>query len=138
MGDVARLPLRFKPKTIRKFEKEHGPIMDNLDINMDNLVWLVQAGNGGCDEDMAEDILETFFDSGGDVIEALVQVVESLTRGGFLPRDLGMGKVIRKQLRVQLETLVNSLEDGSILEQAQETQEEQVDQEETLTEEQRV
>ena len=136
MGDVARLPLRFKPKTIRKFEKEHGPITDNLDINMDNLVWLVQAGNGGCDEDMAEDILETFFDSGGDVIEALVQVVESLTRGVFAegPRD---GESM-KQLRVQLETLVNSLEDGSILEQAQETQEEQVDQEETLTEEQRV
>ena len=69
MGDtvvnlVPRLVLSFKPKNVRAFEKENGPITDNLDATVDKLTKLVQAGNGNCSEETADSILESFLDNG--------------------------------------------------------------------------
>ena len=122
-SNIPRLPLSFKPKTIKAFEKVNGPITDNLDISVDKLTKIIQAGNGNCPEETADDILATFLDGGGDVVEALVQIIEALQRGGFLPRDLAIAQLIRRQVRSQMMKLVGELEkDLDTLEATQESQ----------------
>lgn len=108
---VPRLALSFKPKNVRAFEKENGPITDNLDATVDKLTKLVQAGNGNCSEETADSILESFLDNGGDIIEGIVQVIEALQRGGFLPRDLAIASIMRKQMKSQMMKLGQELEE---------------------------
>lgn len=108
---VPRLALSFKPKNVRTFEKENGPITDNLDATVDKLTKLVQAGNGNCSEETADSILESFLDNGGDIIEGIVQVIEALQRGGFLPRDLAIASIMRKQMKSQMAKLGQELEE---------------------------
>ena len=106
------LQLKFKPRTVRELEKEHGSIMDLFDTNLENLILLIKTGNGGinvCTDEQAEDILETFLENGGDTTEALIQIVEALEKSGFLPRDLALGKVLRLKLEASYKQLKNQL-----------------------------
>lgn len=108
--NVPKLQLKFKPKNIRLFEESNGPVTDLLDASVSKLNKLVSIGNGNCGEDTADDIIEAFFENGGDVIEGVAQVIEALQRGGFLPRDLAIASVMRKQLKNQMLKLGQDLE----------------------------
>lgn len=109
-GKVPKLPLDYKPKNIRNFEDKYGSIFDNLDGSVTNITRLIQAGNGDCDEDTADNILCTFIENGGDVFEALMQIVEALQRGGFLPRDKALAKTLRKRFEKTIEDMVKDAE----------------------------
>ena len=112
--NVPKLPLEFKPKNVRVFEEKSGtPITEMLDESVGKLNKLVSIGNGNCDEDTADGIIETFFDAGGDIIEGIAQVIEALQRGGFLPCDLAIVTIMRKQLKNQMSKLGQDLERGS-------------------------
>lgn len=108
--NIPRLPLSFKPKNIREFEKKHGAITDNLDINIDNLCNLISVANGNCGEDTSEEILDSFLEGGGDVIEALVQITEALEKKGFLPRDLAVSRMVRKTIKTKLKSISEEME----------------------------
>lgn len=107
---MPRLQLKYKPKNIRIYEESNGPVTDLLDASVNNLNKLVCIGNGNCSVEVADDILETFFDNGGDIIEGVAQVIEALQRGGFLPRDLALAKVMRAQMKNQMLKLGQELE----------------------------
>lgn len=95
-----RLPLKFKPKHVKAFEKANNmSIMDAMDADLENITKLIQCGNAMCEEEVADDILETFLDNGGDTIEALMQIMEALQSGGFLPRDLAIVKIMRANVK---------------------------------------
>ena len=110
MSNKPILPLNFKPKYIRQYEEKNGSIFDNLDTKVGNLIEIIKAGNGMCDDETAENILETFLSNGGDVVEALLQIVEKLQGDGFLPRDIALGKAIRTQVEAQLKNVAKDLE----------------------------
>ena len=103
--DKVKLPLRFTPKTVREFEKVNGPITDNLDISIEKLVKLIQAGNNNCTEDIAENILESFLDGGGDVLSALLEVIGALEKGGFFPRNLNLSQKVKEQIDLEMKNL---------------------------------
>lgn len=109
-GKVPKLPLDYKPKNIRNFENKYGSIFDSLDGSVTNITRLIQAGNGDCDEDAADNILCAFIANGGDVFEALMQIVEALQRGGFLPSDKALAKVLRKRFEKTIENMVKETE----------------------------
>ena len=104
-----RLPLKFKPKHVKAYEKVNGSIMDNLDIDLAKLTALIQCGNAMCEEEVADDILETFLDNGGDTVECLMQIVEALQSGGFLPRDLAIAKIMRANVKNTFASLETKL-----------------------------
>lgn len=106
---MATLPLRFKMEHIRTFEKKNGPLLkvintlgsfvdtpkDGEDIQVEEgffeldlnglIVDFVVAGNLGCDVSRAMEIIDDFYDAGGDIKQALEQIIEGL-RKGFFPR----------------------------------------------------
>ena len=108
---MATLPLRFKMKFIRQFEKKNGPllkVMNKLASAVENvkdgeedkvevsdsffdtdinglIVDFVIAGNMGCEEARAEEIVDDFYEAGGDMEQALKQIIEALKKG-FFPR----------------------------------------------------
>lgn len=96
-------------KYIRQFEKKNGPllkVMNKLASAVENvtdgeevevndsffdtdinslIVDFVIAGNMGCEESRAEEIIDDFYEAGGDMEQALKQIIEALKKG-FFPR----------------------------------------------------
>lgn len=120
---IPRLSVKFKPKNVKVYEKEHGSILENISMDINNITELIRVGNGMCTEEVADDMLETFFDNGGDILEAIVQIVEALQNQGFIPRDIALGKVLKKSISLKLKKLAISLEEEMMEEEESQTEE---------------
>ncbi len=90
------LRVKFRSKDVAKFERQNGSIFNAIkdieDYTIDNLVRLVRAGNGHCEEDMAYDIIDEYLDNGGDTFTAFADIMKALEDGGFFPRNVGIGQ----------------------------------------------
>lgn len=61
-----------------------GDAFFDLDLN-ELIVDFVIAGNLGCDLERAYDIIDNFYEAGGDMTQALSQIIKGLQKG-FFPR----------------------------------------------------
>ena len=116
---IPRLPLNFKTKAVKRFEKENGPIIMALDGEIEKLTKLIQAGNNYCDEDMADDILDNFLENGGDIDEAIFQIMGALQKKGFLKRSLPIVEIGRKRMAKEEKRMLEDLERGTVEEQTE-------------------
>lgn len=106
------LNVKFKPKYVRAFEKEHNcSVMDKLDISVDNLVGLIQCGNANCSEEIAENILEQYLEQEeNDVMTCLTDIIGALTKYGFLPKQLPLAQVTKQKIEKQMKKMIADLE----------------------------
>lgn len=112
--NIPRLPLNFKTKMIKRFEKENGPIIMALDGEIEKITKIIQAGNNYCDEETADDILDNFLENGGDIDEAIFQIMGALQKKGFLKRSLPIVEIGRKRMQKEEKKMIEDLERGTV------------------------
>lgn len=87
----------FKTKDLRNFEKVNGSILDMFDVTTDNLVRLVQLGNGMCSEDEACDLIDEYMQEGeNDYISGLMEIFRGLQLMGKLPKKVSLNQLEAK------------------------------------------
>lgn len=88
------MELKYTPKGIRAIEEEaKKPLQELLaDFSMKNIVLFIQKGLG-VEEDKAYDEIEKYLAEDKDTFMLYTDIMESLQKSGFLPRQLDLQRV---------------------------------------------
>lgn len=88
------MELKYTPRIINEIETEaKKPVQDVLaDFSVKTLVLFVKKGLN-VDESVAFDEMEKYLAEGGDTVTLYTDIMESLQKAGFLPRELNLKRV---------------------------------------------
>lgn len=91
------MELKYTPKKIREIEEETGkPVQELLaDFSIKTITLFVQKGLG-VKEDEAYDAMEKYLAEDKDTFMLYTEIMESLQRSGFLPRQLNLKEMKSK------------------------------------------